>query len=253
MSHNPMEGGAGEAAGFGGLRHVPLGSGERPFDINPLKAFRGFLFSFFIREIPLRDFGPGAPRIFQIEVIGTDFFSPANDERPLDAVLQLSDVPGPQVALHLPDGVGRNPGRARMEGFNLGGVFRQEMGSQGGDVSRSLPKRRKVYGHHMKTVKKFFAELALVDKIVEIATGGANQPELYRTRLVAADRDDDLILKHAQQLALKHGRHKADFVQKHRSPRGLLEDTSAFTIRPSKGAFRMAEEFGFQKGVRNRR
>ena len=90
-----MESSAAETTGFGGMCHVPLGAGERPLNKEPLKVLHGFLFPLFIGQIFPRNLSPRPFRIVQAEVVGTDFFSPAEDERSLDAIFQLTHVAGP--------------------------------------------------------------------------------------------------------------------------------------------------------------
>ncbi len=73
------------------------------------------------------------------------------------------------------------------------------------------------------------------------------------TGLRAADAVDHALLDRAQQLGLQAHVHLGDFVEQQRAAIGLLELADAARERAGEGALLVAEQFGFQQVLRDRR
>ena len=129
-------------------------------------------------------------------------------------------MPGPGVLLQFLN-------RLRCEGnwlpVILGAHLSGEVLHQFRNVFFSLPQRRQQDGKNVNPVKEVLAELALPHQGLQIAMGSHHHSHIYLGRLVAADALDFAFLQYAQQFGLHGQRHVADFVEKNRSPLGLLE------------------------------
>ena len=134
----------------------------------------------------------------------------AEDDGPLDHVLQLADVPRPPIV-----GEGFNSGgRNRLDGAaHPLGVFLREVADEQGDVFFSLAQRRNCQWKDMQPVLEIAAELALVDHLLELAVGGGDETDIHPNGAVAAEPLEFLLLDGAQQLGLQLQWYLTDFVQ----------------------------------------
>src|SRR3546814_4923393 len=77
--------------------------------------------------------------------------------------------------------------------------------------------------------------------------------DVHLDRLGATDAVDHPLLDRAQQLGLQADIHLADFVEQQGAAVGLLELADAARHRAGKGTLLVAEQFGFQQGIGDRR
>lgn len=83
--------------------------------------------------------------------------------------------------------------------------------------------------------------------------GGADEPEIHCDRGFAAQALQPMFLQHTQQLGLHRQRHVADFVQEQGAALRLLEVAAPGLGRAGEGALFVAEQFGLDQALRNRR
>jgi hypothetical protein len=183
------------------------------------------------------------------EVLGADLVAVAQDDGPLDGVLQLADVAGPGVAGQLGAG-------GVAEAGDLGVVLLDEaaqevLGEQQG-VAAAQAQRRQLDVHDVEAIIKVLAEAALADVLGEVAVGGGDEAHVDLDRLAAADALEGPLLQHAQQLHLHGGRDLADLVEEEGAAVGLLEATLASAVGAGEGALLVAEQLALQQGLGER-
>ena len=105
----------------------------------------------------------------------------------------------------------------------------------------------------VEAIEQVLAEGALLDGLGEIAVRGGDDADVDLDRLAAADAVDLAFLDGAQQLGLQAHIHLADFVEQQGAAIGLFELADAAGDGAGEGALFMAEQFGFQQIVRDRR
>ena len=112
--------------------------------------------------------------------------------------------------------------------------------------SRRSRKRRQLDAHDLEPVVEVLAERARGDRLVQVAVGGRDQPDVDLDRLVRADPDDLAALQHAQQLDLGGQRHVADLVEEQRAAVGVLEPALAVAVGAGERPLDVAEELALQ-------
>ena len=111
------------------------------------------------------------------------------------------------------------------------------------DVLDSLAQGRDGDGHHVEPVVEILAKGALADLFEKIFMGGADQPDIHRDDLDAADPGHPFFLDDPQQHGLLLERHVADLVEKQGAAVGQLELAGfAAPACPGKGAVLVAEQ-----------
>src|ERR1051325_7274744 len=162
----------------------------------------------------------------------------------LDGILQLAHVARPIVGAENFHGLLGDleilPGAA-------GHFVFQEVRDQQRDVVAAFGKARQFDGDDVEPVIQVLAELAVLDELFQVIVGRGDNADIHKDRGVVTDAADFLLLKHAQQTALQHGRHGADFIEENRATLGFLEEALLVLDRAGEGALLVAEEFGFEQ------
>ena len=127
------------------------------------------------------------------------------------------------------------------------------MAPQLDDILAALAQRRQADGDHVQTIEQILAELALADRLAQVAMGGGDDAHIGLDGNAAADGGELALLQHAQQPGLGIQWHVADLVQEQRSGGGLLEAPHAAGHRSGEGALLMAEELALDQLARDRR
>src|SRR5712691_4955112 len=144
------------------------------------------------------------------KMVAVDDTAVADQHRPLDAVLQLADVPGPVVAHEHVDG-GRGDAA---DVLPVGGrVLLDEMVGEEKDVGPPLAQRRQEDAEHVEPVVQVLPEGALLHRGFQVLVGSGDQPDVDLDRLHAAQPLELALLQHAQQLDLGREADLADFVE----------------------------------------
>ena len=98
-----------------------------------------------------------------------------------------------------------------------------------------------------EAVEQIFAEGAGVDRRVDVAMGGGDDPHVHADLAAAADPLHGALLEHAQQLHLHLGGHVTDLVEKEGAAIGLLEPALVLGMGAGERAFLVTEQDGFQQ------
>ncbi len=181
--------------------------------------------------------------------VGVDDPGVRHHRRALQAVLQLAHVARPGV---LREAAQRGFLQGQAASLLLAEAADEEA-RQIGNVLATLAQRGQRNGHDVEAVVKVFAEIAGVDRRFEIAVGGGDDAHINLDRPAAADALEFTFLQHAQHLGLEGRRDLADLVEEQGAAVGGFEATLARADRAGEGALLVAEEFGFEQVLRQRR
>ena len=107
--------------------------------------------------------------------------------------------------------------------------------------------------HDVQAVEQILAELALADRLAQVAMGGGDDAHIGLDGHPAAHGGELALLQHAQQPGLGIQRHVADLVQEQRAAGGLLEAADPAGHRPGEGALLVAEQLALDQLARDRR
>ena len=129
-------------------------------------------------------------------------------------------------------------------GFGI--LFDKEFG-QNRNIVRAFAQRRNIEVNDIQTEIKVFSEVACVDFGLKITVRGCQNTHIDFNRAFAAKPINFLFLNGTQQFCLQADVHFADFIKQKGSVVGFFEFTDPPRLRAGKGAFFMAEQFGFQK------
>ena len=94
------------------------------------------------------------------------------------------------------------------------------------EVVAAIAERRELKRHDREAEVEIRAELALRDHLFEVAVSRRDDADVDRDVGVRADRRDDVLLEHAQQLRLRRQRQVADLVEEDRAAVRALEPTA---------------------------
>ena len=165
----------------------------------------------------------------------------------VDEIAQFTHIATPGLGFqHFNRFTGQYPARQA-----LGCGQHEEMLGQCLDVIRPLAQGRQVDRHDIDAIIQILAELAGSDHRREVAVGGSNDPRVNPHLVAPAHPADQARLQRAQQPSLRLHRHVANFIEKQRATRRLLEFADMPGNRPGKGALFMAEQFAFNQVRRN--
>ena len=112
-----------------------------------------------------------------------------------------------------------------------------------GNFLGAFAQRRQSDRKNVDAVIQVGAERSLPDHFLEVAMRGDDHARIHRDGLVSADALNFSLFQHAQQFGLHRERHVANFIQKKRAARGLLEFSDVARGRAGERTFFVAEEF----------
>src|SRR5687768_16778201 len=98
------------------------------------------------------------------------------------------------------------------------------------NVARALAERRQDHFDAANPVVEIFAEAPFLDRGLELAIGGADDPHVRRAIHGVADAAKLPFLQKAKQLGLRAERHLADLVEEERAAVGGLDQAGAIAI-----------------------
>src|ERR1700704_6434311 len=99
------------------------------------------------------------------------------------------------------------------------------------DIFPALSHCREPDANHVQTVVQVFAETSFANPRVQVLVSGGDHPHVGLDLLMSTDAIKAAIGEHSQQARLQVGRHVADFVEKERTPFGLLETAAPLCLR----------------------
>ncbi len=168
-----------------------------------------------------------------------------HDASVTDYVFEFANVSRPMVLAEKQLGSIGKPGDRLAE---LAGKAGHKMTSQQRQIAVAVEQAGGLELNHRKAIEQIFPELLGGDHGAEIAMGSGDHPDVDLTGLQRTQGLDLLILQGAEQFALRHQGHVANFVEKEGAVVGVLEQADLILGRPGKGAFDVAEELAFKKG-----
>src|SRR3546814_8246458 len=116
------------------------------------------------------------------------------------------------------------------------------MADERGEVAAPVAQRRQRDRNDVEAVEKILAKPAIGDERPHVAVRRGDDAHVSAQRLLAADGRILIALQHAEQPRLRIDRPIADFVEKERAARSLLEKTSIAAVRAGKRALFVPEQ-----------
>ena len=120
-----------------------------------------------------------------------------DDDGPFDDVLEFTNISGEMIIFEQRQNFGRKILRDRPK--ILGVVLPDEVLSQGKNIFRSLPERRKFYRHNRKTIVEIFAKRSGLHRIFEIDICRGDDSDIHLDRRSLANRCELTLLNYAKQ------------------------------------------------------
>ena len=102
--------------------------------------------------------------------------------------------------------------------------------------------------NYVEPVIEINAELALLDRLFQVAVRGRNHPQVHLHILGASQAPKLLSFEYTQEFRLHGQRKLTDFIEKARSAGGDFQDAALLSSRVGKGALFIAEQLAFQQG-----
>ena len=173
----------------------------------------------------------------------------AEDERPLEHVLELAHVSGPVV---VEERLHRGRGHRRDRLAVLGRRARDERLDEEGNVLLPVAQRRQRDGDDAEAVIEVLAELSLRHEARQVRVRRRDDAHVGADRLDGADRQELALLEDAQELRLRLDRHGADLVEEDRPPVGGLEESLLVRYGPGERAADVPEKVRLEEVGRQR-
>ena len=177
-------------------------------------------------------------------MLGKDLAAIAENDGPLDAILQLADVPGPWMMHH--DLLRFRRDRQALS-LQLPAVHREKMLDEQRDVLPAVAKRRDDEREHVQPVIEVLAEGMRGHRRQQVLVGGRHDADVRLDRRRAADPHEPLALQHAEEFGLKAHVHVADLIEEHRALVRQLELAQLPAGRAGEGAALMPEQLALQQ------
>ncbi len=191
----------------------------------------------------------GRRRDGELQVRALDPLVLAEQDRPLEHVLELADVAGPRMRLERRDRVVGDADDLLLQPLVelLDDVLHEQR-----DVADPLAQRRDLQRHHVEPVVEVVAEVAALDLGLEVAVGRGHEPHVDLERLDAADALELALLDRAQQLDLHLDGDLADLVEEQRAAVGELEPPGLARRGAGERALLVAEQLRLHQRLRDR-
>ena len=175
--------------------------------------------------------------------------SVGQDDRALDAVLQLADVARPAIGLQLLERPRRQGERPLLQ---IAAEPIHEIARENRDVSGTITQRRDRDGKDRQAEVEVLPEAPGRHGRPQALVGRRHQPHVHRQQRRAADALELLLLERAQDLGLQRHRQVPDLVEEQRPPVGHFE-LAGFPARgPGECALLVAEQLGLEEVLWNR-
>src|SRR5437899_1614963 len=184
------------------------------------------------------------------ELCGGDEPGVRNDQRSLDRVLELADVPRPRVRHQQLPGVATQP---RLPLAHPLAQAADEFLGEEHHVLAALAQRRQVNRKHAEPVIEILTELATRHCVREVSVGGDYEAKVGLERRGATDALELALLEDTEKFGLDGRRELADLVEKERAPGSELEAARLLPVRSGEGAPFMAEELRLDERFWQRR
>ena len=189
-------------------------------------------------------------RQFQRQVLDFHRLARRHHGDPVAQVFQLAHIAG---QIEAAEKLHRRFAHALGFHAQLARALHQKVAHQDGDILAPLPQTGQAQPDHVQAVIQVFTEQAVAHALLEVLVRGRNDAHVGLHRLVPADAIEMAIGQHAQQARLQVERHVADFIKEQSAVLGLLEAAPARRLSARKCPAFMAEQFGLQQILRDRR
>ena len=172
------------------------------------------------------------------------------NHRPLDYILQLPDVAGPIICVEEFD-------RLLVYVSNLLaqflGVAIDQVSDQQGNIANALAQCWQSNRNNVEAIKQVLTERAFSYRLSQVSIRSGYHPYVNGHCLSAAHSLEFTLLKNSQQRDLRLWRKIAYFIEEYRSTVGRFETSQPALSSPCKGTFFVAEQFGSNQRLGNRR
>jgi hypothetical protein len=182
-----------------------------------------------------------------MEVFGQDLVTVAEDQCPLDAVLELPDVAGPAPLPEGFHGLLAHPWRALH--LHVTAEAGQEVVDQERDVAGPVSEGRDLQGHDGEPEEEILPEPLLRHGLLKILVGGGDEPDVHGEGRGAADALEGLLLEDTKNLRLNARGQIADLVQEEGPLVRHLELARPGGGGAGVGALLVAEQLVLQEGL----
>src|SRR5215471_4314588 len=229
-----------------GRRHVTTGLAQKARDGLAFEVGDGSLFRF-DKAFAGAQGGWSALLEMQREERNLDLSARRQHDRPLDDVLELSQIAGPRIALEEIESLWGEPVHLLV---HLGLRLAEKVMRQDGDVLGTLPQWRQRDREGVEAIEKILPELTRGQRLLERTVGGGKDPHTHLSCHYVAHRLALSRLQHAQETALHLGRHVADLVEEDRPAVRLLEEPRLVGHRARERPAFVPEELRLEEGRR---
>src|SRR6266849_2897945 len=166
------------------------------------------------------------------------------NDRALESVAEFADIAGP--------GVGREHPARRIAQLRIGAAVdgangREKMIGEWQDIGATLAKRRNHKSENVQPKIEILAEGAGLHGGGKINVGERDEARFDAQGFRAAESFERALLQNAQELALRSGRERSDFIENDGAVAAELEASEFALDRAGKGAAFVAKEFAFDE------
>src|SRR5581483_5823637 len=168
------------------------------------------------------------------------------DVCPFDQVSQFAQIPRKVVLLQFLQCIG---GQVTPRHLQVCSDVVAEKIAEACDVIATFAQRRKVNGHHIKTVEKILAEGPFLYPPFKIAVSGDQDSNVNAARTRRADAEHLTIRKNAEELGLRRERHFSGLIEQERSFMRSFEQALALAVGAGEGSLLMPEQFALEEGL----
>jgi hypothetical protein len=172
------------------------------------------------------------------------------NDRSLDHILQLANIPRPVVALERIDGVCRKT--QIFPSFGLG-VTLDEIPREQGDVTISFAKWWELDSRNVQSVEEICAEMIVLDRPFEGGIGAGDDARMQDLLFRATEAPEAAVFDHAQKFCLKLERQLGDFIQEHCAVVRYFEKSALEGFRVGERPRLVPKELALQQRFRYRR
>ena len=114
--------------------------------------------------------------------------------------------------------------------------------NQRADVFSTFAQGRQVNPVDVEAIEQVAAEVAAIDRRLDVEVGGREKADVHVPRLVFADAAHLAGFERAQQLGLQRLRHRANLVEEQRAAVRVLDQARPRRGRAGEGPARMTEQ-----------
>jgi hypothetical protein len=168
----------------------------------------------------------------------------------LHHILQFTHIAGPVVRDRSRHAAFGEP--PAFEAMFLGEAFKKVV-RQDFDIPGAVAQGRHLDREDIEAIVKILAELALLDRLQQVAVRGGQNAHIHLDRFVAADALEFPLLKNAEELGLEGQRNLADLVEEDRAAIGQSKRPSRWSVAPVKEPLSWPKKFALDQRLGDRR